>query len=95
MSHSAPAAPRAAAFEEPLLWELGRPGRSGFSLPRRDVPEAPPAPELAAAAPDLPELSEGQVVRHYTRLSQWNYGADTAMYPLGSCTMKYNPRLHE
>ncbi len=79
----------------PLLWEEGRPGRAGFSLPRRDVPAAPLPPEWAGAPPDLPELSEGQVVRHFTRLSQANLGVDTAMIPLGSCTMKYNPKLHE
>ena len=82
-------------FDEPLLWEQGRPGRRGFSLPRRDVPEAPLDPELAGEPPDLPELSEPQVVRHYTRLSQWNVGVDTAFYPLGSCTMKYNPKVND
>ena len=45
--------------------------------------------------PDLPDLNEMGVVRHYTRLSQWNFGVDTGMYPLGSCTMKYNPKINE
>ena len=82
-------------FNEPLLWERSHPGRCAFSLPRRDVPESPLTAELDGDAPDLPELSELDVVRHFTRLSQWNVGVDTAMYPLGSCTMKYNPKLHD
>jgi glycine dehydrogenase subunit 2 len=82
-------------FNEPLLWAKGREGRCGFSLPRRDVEPAPIEEGLVGAPPDLPELSELDVIRHYTRLSQWNLGVDTAMYPLGSCTMKYNPKIHE
>ncbi len=82
-------------FEEPLLWEKGRQGRRGFSLPRRDVAPAPLDPALAGDPPELPELSEPDVVRHYTRLSQWNVGVDTAFYPLGSCTMKYNPKVND
>ncbi|NOY46314.1 MAG: glycine dehydrogenase subunit 2 [Deltaproteobacteria bacterium] len=82
-------------FEEPLIWERSRSGRTGFSMPRRDVPEAPLPPGLEGEAPDLPELTEVDVVRHFTRLSQWNVSVDTTTYPLGSCTMKYNPRLHE
>ncbi len=82
-------------FNEPLLWERSRPGRCGFSMPRRDVDEAPIDPGLLGDPPDLPELSEPDVVRHYTRLSQWNVGVDSTFYPLGSCTMKYNPKVHE
>jgi glycine dehydrogenase subunit 2 len=82
-------------LEEPLLWEKGRKGRSGYSLPPKDVEEHPLPDELAGDAPDIPELSEVDVVRHYTRLSQWNFGLDTGMYPLGSCTMKYNPKTNE
>ncbi|GAB4271583.1 MAG: aminomethyl-transferring glycine dehydrogenase subunit GcvPB [Deferrisomatales bacterium] len=82
-------------FNEPLLWEKSRAGRSGFSLPRRDVEEHPIADELVGPEPDLPELSEVDVVRHFTRLSQWNVGVDSTTYPLGSCTMKYNPKVHE
>ncbi|MBE0618403.1 MAG: aminomethyl-transferring glycine dehydrogenase subunit GcvPB [Proteobacteria bacterium] len=82
-------------FAEPLLWEQDRAGRPGFSLPRRDVAEASIDPTLVGALPDLPELSEPQVVRHYTRLSLWNVGVDTAFYPLGSCTMKYNPKVND
>ncbi len=82
-------------LNEPLLWEKGVPGREGFSLPPRDVQRAPLPPGLAGQGPDLPDLSEVDVVRHYTRLSQWNFGVDTGMYPLGSCTMKYNPKINE
>jgi len=80
---------------EPLLWEKGKAGRCGFSLPKRDVDPCPLEPELVGHGPDFPDLSEVDVVRHYTRLSQWNFGVDTGMYPLGSCTMKYNPKTNE
>lgn len=84
-------------LEEPLLWEKGKKGRSGFSMPEQDVPEATVAIDknLLGDGPDFPDLSEVDVVRHYTRLSQWNFGIDTGMYPLGSCTMKYNPKINE
>jgi len=82
-------------FNEPLLWELGKPGRSGFSLPRRDVEPRPLDEELIGDGPDFPDLSEVDVIRHFTRLSQWNFGVDSGMYPLGSCTMKYNPKTNE
>ncbi len=82
-------------LNEPLLWERGQKGRSGFSLPTRDVPERPLAAALTGEGPDFPDLSEIEVVRHYTRLSTWNYGVDTGFYPLGSCTMKYNPKTNE
>ncbi|MCD6198089.1 MAG: aminomethyl-transferring glycine dehydrogenase subunit GcvPB [Deltaproteobacteria bacterium] len=82
-------------MNEPLLWEKGRKGRSGFSLPLRDVESVPLDQELRGEGPDLPDLSEVDVVRHYTRLSQWNFGVDTGMYPLGSCTMKYSPKTNE
>ena len=82
-------------LNEPLLWEKGAPGRNGFSLPARDVDRAPVPDHLLGEAPDLPDLGELDVVRHYTRLSQWNFGVDTGMYPLGSCTMKYNPKINE
>ncbi|MGD2269392.1 MAG: aminomethyl-transferring glycine dehydrogenase subunit GcvPB [Desulfobacterales bacterium] len=86
---------RGLILNEPLLWEKGRKGRSGFSLPRRDVASSPLDPALTGAGPDIPDLSEVDVVRHYTRLSTWNFGVDTGMYPLGSCTMKYNPKTNE
>jgi len=82
-------------LNEPLLWEKGKMGRSGFSMPRRDVVPSPLDETLAGDGPDIPDLSEVDVVRHYTRLSQWNFGVDTGMYPLGSCTMKYNPKINE
>ncbi len=82
-------------FNEPLLWETGAPGRCGFSIPGNDTGDFPIESALAGEAPALPELGELDVVRHYTRLSQWNIGVDTAMYPLGSCTMKYNPKINE
>ncbi|OQX26208.1 MAG: glycine dehydrogenase (aminomethyl-transferring) [Desulfobacteraceae bacterium IS3] len=82
-------------LNEPLLWEKGKKGRQGFSVPRRDVPPAALDAGLAGDGPDFPDLSEVDVIRHYTRLSQWNFGVDTGMYPLGSCTMKYNPKTNE
>ena len=83
-----------------LIFELSSPGRVGYSLPEADIPVSDPAALLPAkhlrpAPPELPEVSEFDVVRHYTRLSQWNYGVDTHFYPLGSCTMKYNPKINE
>jgi glycine dehydrogenase subunit 2 len=82
-------------FNEPLLWEIGSRGRTGFSLPKRDVDPSEVDPELKGDGPDFPDLSELEVVRHFTRLSQWNFGVDSGMYPLGSCTMKYNPKTNE
>ena len=84
-------------LEEPLLWEKGKEGRTAFSMPDQDVPEAAAQlpQELLGNRPDFPDLSEVDVVRHYTRLSGWNFGIDTGMYPLGSCTMKYNPKINE
>lgn len=82
-------------IEEPLLWEKGQKGRSGMCVPDSDVPSATADANLTSAGPDFPDLSEVDVVRHYTRLSQWNFGVDTGMYPLGSCTMKYNPKINE
>jgi glycine dehydrogenase subunit 2 len=82
-------------FNEPLLWEKGRQGRCGFSLPRRDVESYPLDETLVGDGPDFPDLSEVDVIRHYTRLSQWNFSVDSGMYPLGSCTMKYNPKTNE
>jgi glycine dehydrogenase subunit 2 len=86
---------RGLILNEALLWERGKPGRMGISLPRRDVPQTPLPAGLAGEGPDFPDLSEVEVVRHFTRLSQWNFGVDTGMYPLGSCTMKYNPKTNE
>ena len=85
---------------EPLLMEMSVPGRKAYSLPACDVPETPlseliPAAMLRDEALALPELSEVDVVRHFTRLSQKNYAVDSGFYPLGSCTMKYNPKMNE
>lgn len=82
-------------LNEPLLWKKGEKGRSGYSLPRRDVNSFPVDEKLTGSGPDFPDLSEVDLVRHYTRLSTWNFGVDTGMYPLGSCTMKYNPKINE
>jgi glycine dehydrogenase subunit 2 len=86
---------RGLILNEPFLWERGGKGRTGYSLPRRDVEAASLPENLAGDGPDFPDLSEVEVVRHYTRLSTWNYGVDSGMYPLGSCTMKYNPKTNE
>ena len=82
-------------LEEPLLWEKGKAGRMAYSMPSSDVPEETLDENLLGDGPDFPDLGELDVVRHYTRLSQWNFGIDTGMYPLGSCTMKYNPKINE
>jgi glycine dehydrogenase subunit 2 len=82
-------------FNEPQLWEKSREGRCAVSLPRADVKRVDLPSRLTGKAPNLPQLSELDVVRHYTRLSQWNFGVDSGMYPLGSCTMKYNPKTNE
>ena len=79
-----------------LLMERSRPGRTGVSLPASDVPEQKlPDPSLLRTSLDLPEVTEGEVVRYFTHLSQLNFSVDTHFYPLGSCTMKYNPRFNE
>ena len=82
-------------FEEPLIFELDAPGRCGVDLPE-PLEVADRLGGLERTAPiGLPGLSEPQVVRHYTRLSQNNYSIDSGLYPLGSCTMKHNPRINE
>jgi glycine dehydrogenase subunit 2 len=80
-----------------LIFEKSVPGRKGVILPESDVPAAPPLPArlLRAEAPALPELSELDVVRHFTTLSRRNTGVDNTFYPLGSCTMKYNAKAAE
>lgn len=81
---------------EPLIFDLSSPGRIGFSLPEADMDEAPTLdPSLLRENLDLPEVSEIDMTRHFVRLSQKNYSIDTGFYPLGSCTMKYNPKVHE
>src|ERR687885_1503958 len=82
---------------EPPIVELSGPGKCGANLPRVDVPETPLPTELLRTddLEGMPELSETEVTRHFTRISQRNFCIDTGMYPLGSCTMKYNPKVHE
>jgi glycine dehydrogenase subunit 2 len=80
---------------EPTIFELSTPGRQGFRFPEPDVPKANLPKGLTRNFLTLPELSEMDVTRHYTRLSQLNYGVDIGFYPLGSCTMKYNPKVNE
>ncbi|WP_242336528.1 MULTISPECIES: aminomethyl-transferring glycine dehydrogenase subunit GcvPB [Anaeromyxobacter] len=92
-------ATRGLVHEEQLLFERGSTGRSGVSLPAAGG-DFDPARELPAAllrdgVEGMPEVSELEVVRHFTRMSSWNHGIDTGFYPLGSCTMKYNPRSSE
>ena len=91
---------RGLVFEEPLLFEISRPGRPATPIETPDVPAVDAAQVLGAGnirsdIEGFPELSEPEVVRHFTRLSQWNYGVDSGLYPLGSCTMKYNPKVNE
>jgi glycine cleavage system P protein (glycine dehydrogenase) subunit 2 len=79
-----------------LIFEKSRPGRRGGELPKPDLPPADIPAELGRATPPrLPELAEPEILRHFTELSTRNFGIDTGFYPLGSCTMKYNPRVNE
>ncbi len=85
---------------EPLLFEISSPGKAGYQLPELDVPavnaeEALGAAKVRTGIDGFPEVSEVEAIRHFTRLSTWNYAIDLGMYPLGSCTMKYNPRVNE
>jgi len=85
---------------EGLVFEKSAPGKRGFELPPLDVPAVDVKKALGAAfardeVTGFPEVSEFEVIRHFTRLSTWNYAIDLGMYPLGSCTMKYNPRVNE
>ncbi|WP_239254158.1 aminomethyl-transferring glycine dehydrogenase subunit GcvPB [Listeria ilorinensis] len=84
----------------PLVFERSIPGRIGYSLPEQDVPEVALADlfdptYIRSEKADLPELSELEIMRHYTELSNHNFGVDSGFYPLGSCTMKYNPKINE
>jgi glycine dehydrogenase subunit 2 len=85
---------------ELLIFERSSPGKKAYQLPALDVPAVDPAEALGAASvragiEGFPEVSEVEAIRHFTRLSTWNYAIDYGMYPLGSCTMKYNPRINE
>lgn len=86
--------------DQPLIFELSTEGRIGYSLPEMDVPETDlsellPEGYLREEEPELPEVSELDIMRHYTALSKRNHGVDSGFYPLGSCTMKYNPKINE
>jgi glycine dehydrogenase subunit 2 len=90
----------AAADDELTIFQRSRPGRRAFVAPLLDVPEQPiddllPVSMRRRQGPRLPEVSEPEIVRHYNRLSKRNFDLDTGFYPLGSCTMKHNPKLHE
>jgi len=86
-------------WDEPLIFERSTQGRTGASLPELEVDEVDVDTHFGAFArkqgPQWPEVAEPQVMRHYVRLSQYNYAIDTGFYPLGSCTMKYNPKVNE
>ena len=86
--------------EEQLVFEISSPGKRGYQLPGLDVPAVDAATALGAGnvrdeIENFPEISEVENIRHYTRLSTWNFAIDLGLYPLGSCTMKYNPRINE
>src|SRR5271167_768230 len=85
---------------EGLIFEKSSPGKRAFELPPLDVPTVDASKALGGyhrkeGVEGFPEVSEIEVIRHFTRLSTWNYAIDLGMYPLGSCTMKYNPRVNE
>src|SRR5213592_4897382 len=89
------------SYNEQLIFERSQPGRAGFSLPALDVEETaldeivPREFQREDNLAGMPEVTEVDVIRHFTRISAWNYSIDLGMYPLGSCTMKYNSRLNE
>jgi glycine dehydrogenase subunit 2 len=100
MSDQTQAAARHVSRSEGLIFEKSSPGKRAFDLPPLDVPAADTAKTLGEfhrrdGVQGLPEISEIEVLRHFTRLSTWNFAIDLGMYPLGSCTMKYNPRVNE
>jgi glycine dehydrogenase subunit 2 len=85
---------------EPLVFERSSPGKRGYQLPDLDVPAVDPEKALGSEntrkeIDGFPEISEVEAIRHFTRLSTQNYAIDLGLYPLGSCTMKYNPRVNE
>ena len=82
-------------MSEPLIFELSRPGRCAARLPELDVPEADLPEGFIRDELPLPEVSARDLIGHYTRLSQLTYSIDGGFYPLGSCTMKYNPKINE
>ncbi len=99
MKHMTRKATRHVSQNEGLIFEKSSPGKAAWKLPPLDVPEVDTAKILGSFERkdlgSLPEVSEIEIIRHFTRLSTWNYAIDLGMYPLGSCTMKYNPRVNE
>ena len=99
MKHRTPKATRHVNQNEGLIFEKSSPGKAAWKLPPLDVPEVDSAELLGSSERkdlgNMPEVSEIEIIRHFTRLSTWNYAIDLGMYPLGSCTMKYNPRVNE
>src|SRR5208282_5867308 len=99
MKHITRKATRHISQNEGLIFEKSSPGKAAWRLPPLDVPEVDTAKLLGKQERkdlgDMPEVSEIEIIRHFTRLSTWNYAIDLGMYPLGSCTMKYNPRVNE
>jgi len=86
--------------DQPLIFEISKSGRVGYSLPELDIPKVDvadilPTSYIREVEPDLPEVSELDIMRHYMALSKRNHGVDSGFYPLGSCTMKYNPKINE
>jgi glycine dehydrogenase subunit 2 len=99
MKHPTPKATRHVNQNEGLIFEKSSAGKAAWKLPPLDVPEVDTTKLLGSAERKdlgvMPEVSEIEIIRHFTRLSTWNYAIDLGMYPLGSCTMKYNPRVNE
>jgi len=99
MKHTTRKATRHISENEGLIFEKSSPGKAAWKLPPLDVPEVDTTKLLGASERKdlghMPEVSEIEIIRHFTRLSTWNYAIDLGMYPLGSCTMKYNPRVNE
>src|SRR6266704_2925073 len=99
MKHMTRKATRHVNQNENLIFEKSSPGKAAWKLPPLDVPEVDTAKLLGKSERkdlgNMPEVSEIEIIRHFTRLSTWNYAIDLGMYPLGSCTMKYNPRVNE
>jgi len=99
MKHMTRKATRHVSQNENLIFEKSSPGKAAWKLPPLDVPEVDTSKLLGASERkdlgNMPEVSEIEIIRHFTRLSTWNYAIDLGMYPLGSCTMKYNPRVNE
>ena len=99
MKHMTRKATRHVNQNEGLIFEKSSPGKAAWKLPALDVPEVDTKKLLGSSERKdlghMPEVSEIEIIRHFTRLSTWNYAIDLGMYPLGSCTMKYNPRVNE